>query len=77
MPRLDQGPVQPRFEEGDRVVCQGELGWCAGTVIALHEADPDDPTGATTLPYIVKLDPPVNQLQAVAFDAAGASLSSP
>ena len=35
--------------------------WAPGTIQALNEEDPQDPTGQTKLPYVVKLDPPIGR----------------
>ena len=61
-------PFKARFERFDRVVCKigGEHGWAPGTIQALNEEDPQDPT--TKLPYVVKLDPPLARLISVPFD---------
>ena len=63
-------PVKLRFGRFDRVVCKigGERGWGAGTIQALNEEDPSDPTGMTKLPYVVKLDPPLGRLISVPYD---------
>lgn len=63
-------PTKSRFAKFDRVVCKigGERGWGAGTIQALDEDDPSDPTGQTKLPYVVKLDPPVGRLISVPYD---------
>ena len=63
-------PKENRFRRFDRVVCRigGERGWGAGTIQALDEVDPADPTGQKKLPYVVKLDPPVGRLISVPYD---------
>ena len=63
-------PVKSRFEKFDRVVCKigGEQGWAPGTIQALDESDPSDPTGKTVLPYVVKIDPPIGRLISVPYD---------
>eukprot|EP00316_Scyphosphaera_apsteinii_P002159 CAMPEP_0119314526 /NCGR_PEP_ID=MMETSP1333-20130426/33045_1 /TAXON_ID=418940 /ORGANISM="Scyphosphaera apsteinii, Strain RCC1455" /LENGTH=286 /DNA_ID=CAMNT_0007319651 /DNA_START=81 /DNA_END=938 /DNA_ORIENTATION=+ len=63
-------PVQARFQKLERVVCRigGEHGWAPGTIQALNEDDPQDPSGQTTLPYVVKLDAPLNRLISVPYD---------
>jgi len=63
-------PKKSRFEKFDRVVCMlgGEYGWGAGTIQALDEDDPEDATGQTKLPYVVKLDPPIGRLISVPQD---------
>mmetsp|Transcript_16560 Transcript_16560/g.51538 ORF Transcript_16560/g.51538 Transcript_16560/m.51538 type:complete len:242 (+) Transcript_16560:477-1202(+) len=65
------GPPPPprRFRRGDRVVCQigGKVGWAPGTINAVDELNPSDPT--EVLPYVVKVDPPVGRLIIVPFDA--------
>ena len=59
-----------RFEKFERVVCRigGEYGWAPGTIQALNEDDPGDPTGQTKLPYVVKLDAPLSRLISVPHD---------
>ena len=49
-----------RFKRSERVVCRlgGDRPWACGIVASLNEDDPEDPTGQTKLPYVVKLDPP-------------------
>ena len=66
-------PTQSRFQKFERVVCRigGEVGWAPGTIQALDEADPEDPTGLTTLPYVVKLDAPIARLTSVPHDDNG------
>ena len=66
---LGVGPIKSRFEMFDRVVCRigGERGWGAGTIQALDQDDPTDPT--ETLPYVVKLDAPISKLISVPYDA--------
>lgn len=61
-------PRKSRFERFDRVVCKigGEVGWAPGSIQALDEDDPQDPTAK--LPYVVKLDPPVGRLISVPHD---------
>ena len=64
-------PARPfRFQKAERVVCRigGEHGWAAGTIQALDEDDPQDPTGRSMLPYVVKLDAPINRLISVPHD---------
>ena len=63
-------PFKARFEKFERVVCRigGEHGWAAGVIQSLNEADPEDPTGQTRLPYVVKLDPPIARLISVPAD---------
>ena len=53
-----------RFAKLDRIVCNvgGARGWVPGTVQALNEDDPSDPTGLRPLPYVVKIDPPDGRL---------------
>jgi len=62
--------LPPRFKKLDRVVCRigGTRGWAAGTVQALNEEDPSDPTGQSVLPYVVKIDPPNSRLVSVSKD---------
>ena len=43
-------------------------GWAAGSVQALNEEDPSDPTGQTVLAYVVKIDPPDSRLVSVPKD---------
>ena len=58
-----------RFEKTDRVLCLvGEDEWAPGSIAALYEDHPEDPTGLTKLPYIVKLDPPIGRLICVPID---------
>lgn len=69
--RLPKPPSRARrFGRGDRVVCfvGGEPSWAAGSVQALDEDDPSDVTGQTTLPYVVKVDPPGARLVSVPKD---------
>ena len=63
-------PFKARFERFERVVCRigGEHGWASGAIQALDEADPEDPTGRSRLPYVVKLDPPIGRLISVPAD---------
>ena len=63
-------PVTLRYAKLDRVVCRigGARGWAAGSVQALNEEDPSDPTGQTNLPYVVKIDPPDSRLVSVPKD---------
>jgi len=65
-------PAQERrFAKLDRVVCRigGSRGWAAGSVQALNEEDPSDPTGQTRLAYVVKIDPPASRLVSVPRDS--------
>lgn len=55
-----------RFDKTDRVLCAINEGWSAGSVQALDEEDPDDPS--RKFPYIVKLDAPIGKLIAVPED---------
>ena len=61
-----------RFAKSDRVVCKvdGERRWAPGTVQAINEDDPKDPTGQSLLPYIVRIDPPNSRLVSVQEDSA-------
>ena len=64
-------PAAPlRFAKLDRVVCNigGSRGWAAGSVQALNEEDPSDPSGETLLAYVVKVDPPDSRLVSVPKD---------
>ncbi len=63
------GPKR-RFAKLDRVVCNigGSRGWAAGSVQALNEEDPSDPTGESRLAYVVKIDPPDSRLVSVPED---------
>ena len=63
-------PTKTRFQKFERVVCRigGKEGWAPGTIQALDEADPEDPTGLSTLPYVVKLDAPIGRLISVPSD---------
>ena len=67
---LNQPAPASRFQKAERVVCRigGEHGWAAGTIQALDEEDPQDPTGRTKLPYVVKLDAPIDRLISVPHD---------
>ena len=62
-----------RFDKFDRVLCNvgggGFRQWASGTIMAIYEDDPMDPTGQTQLPYVVKTDPPVGRLVSVPKDA--------
>lgn len=58
-----------RFERFERVMCNLGPEWAAGNVQALNEADPEDPSGRTRLPYVVKIDPPNGRLISVPKDA--------
>ena len=55
-----------RFDKTDRVLCAIGEGWSPGSVQALDEEDPDDPS--RKFPYIVKLDAPIGKLIAVPED---------
>jgi len=57
-----------RFQKSDRVVCRigGQRPWASGTVAALDEDDPENPT--SKLPYVVKIDPPNGRLISVPRD---------
>jgi hypothetical protein len=59
-----------RFKQFERVVCNvgGERKWASGTIQAINEDDPGDPTGQTMLPYVVKIDPPNSRLVCVSRD---------
>lgn len=59
-----------RFAKLDRVVCNigGSRPWAPGSVQALNEEDPSDPTGQARLAYIVKIDPPDSRLVSVPKD---------
>lgn len=67
---LTQPSPPRRFQKSERVVCRigGEYGWAPGTIMALDEDDPGDPSGQTKLPYVVKLDAPVGRLISVPYD---------
>jgi len=60
-----------RFGKLDRVVCYigGDRQWAPGRIQSLDEDDPQDPTGQTILPYVVKLDPPVGRMISVPKDS--------
>ena len=58
-PPAQKGAVAWRFCRGDRVVCKISIGWAPGKVVAVDQVDPDAP-GSPPLPYVVKLDPPLN-----------------
>ena len=49
-----------RFKRTERVVCRmgGDREWASGIVAAINEDDPEDPSGRTKFPYVVKLDAP-------------------
>lgn len=68
LPKVDRS--RRRFAKMDRVVCKvgGQRGWAAGTVQAIDEDDPADPTGQSVLPYVVKVDPPNSRLISVLKD---------
>ena len=59
-----------RFLRAERVVCNvgGERRWASGSVQAVNEDDPEDPTGQTKLPYVVKIDAPNARLISVPKD---------
>lgn len=59
-----------RFILLDRVICfvGGEHGWLPGAVQGLNKEDPEDPTGETIIPYVVKVDPPISSLISVPSD---------
>ena len=63
-------PAVLRFQKLERVVCNvgGGAGWAAGSVHALNEEDPSDPTGQRVLAYVVRLDPPNSRLVSVPRD---------
>jgi hypothetical protein len=70
LPRVQASIPKPRklrFERSDRVVCMigGERGWAAGTIAAL---DQKSGPGAPSVPYVVKLDPPLSRLVSVPAD---------
>jgi len=60
-----------RFQKGDRVMCNvgGERRWASGTVQAVNERDPEDPTGRTVVAYVVKVDPPDARLVSAPRDS--------
>ena len=70
LPRIER--PRRRFAQLDRVVCKvgGERRWAPGTVQAVDEDDPKDPTGQTLLPYVVRIDPPNSRLVSVSEDSA-------
>ena len=59
-----------RFLRAERVVCNvgGDRRWASGSVQAVNENDPADPTGQSMLPYVVKLDAPGARLISVPKD---------
>ena len=59
-----------RFKKFERVVCRigGQRGWASGKIQSVKEDDPEDPTGQTKLPYVVKIDPPNGRLISVPKD---------
>ena len=75
--RMVQNHLHPRadrrFRTGDRVVCRlaGRRAWAAGTILQLDRDDPDDPTGQTQIPYLVRIDPPNSRLICVPRDENG------
>jgi hypothetical protein len=54
-----------RFDKRERVVCNIGSEWMSGTVQSLNEPDAED----NLMPYVVKIDPPVNRLMSVPFDS--------
>ena len=60
-----------RFAKLDRLVCNigGSRGWAPGSVQAINEDDPSDPTGQNRVPYVVKIDPPDSRLVMVPVDS--------
>ena len=65
-----QERTRPRFRRGERVVCKvgGERKWAGGIITTVDQADPEDVTGCSALPYIVKVDPPQVRLISVSKD---------
>jgi len=61
-------PQKRRMALFDRVVCNIG-GWAAGTIQSVDEDDPEDPTGQSKLPYVVKIDQPIGRLVSVPHDA--------
>ena len=61
---------QLRFIRAERVVCRmgGARPWASGSIQAINEEDPSDPSGRTKLPYVVKVDAPLNRLISVPKD---------
>ena len=59
-----------RFCQFDHVVCNigGQRKWASGTVRFIDQNDPEDSTGQTKLPYVVKIDPPNDRLVGVPRD---------
>ena len=57
-----------RFVRTERVVCQIGKTWASGLVAAVNEVSPEDASGQTILPYVVKLDPPKPRLISVPED---------
>ena len=74
--RTDAGPRSPsdfppprlRFQKTDRVLCKISGRWAAGAIASVNEDDPEDPTGQSKVPYVVRLDPPIGRLIAVPVD---------
>ena len=76
-PTLDRLSQQLRFEKRERVVCNirsdllGELyssprTWCTGTIQQLNKPDQKQ---KVIVPYVVKLDPPIDRTISVPFDS--------
>jgi len=65
--KANHGSRKPRFEKLERVVCNVGCEWVCGCVLAVNEPDPEDQN--VVYPYVVKVDPPVNQPISVPFDS--------
>ena len=68
-PKGDSARRKTRFAKMDRVLCfigLPDMPWVPGTIQSLNEEDPSDPR--KTLPYVVKVDPPINRLISVPKD---------
>jgi hypothetical protein len=57
-----------RFRKTDRVICKIKGRWATGAVASVNEDNPEDPTGQSKIPYVVKLDPPIGALISVPAD---------
>merc|ERR1712216_720642 len=62
-------PLKARFEKLDRAVFNYNRSWVPGKIHETDAKSPEDPTGKTKVPYVVKLDPPLNQTIPVMQDA--------
>jgi len=55
-----------RFQIRERVVCNVGSSWASGSVQAINQADPE--RAWIKLPYVVKIDPPMNRLISAPVD---------